>query len=259
MPRVGLNFAEVAAAFEKLLICGEQPTAEKIHEFLGKGTIPVIQKHLNEIFAQSRMDLLSTPNPEETANTPAAKSQAKLAQDLLTPVITTKGVETSSSEPVIATEIPVTTTEPAVENQNNQTGRKFKRERFTRPNQNSGQNSHPNHQNRHIEFEEPVEVSLENLSEETLTIKIRRLESILLKEQMRREVAERITEETREYAESIKEQVAQRINDLRQNMDIVIEQLKAQLREQKQNFDQDLNFYQEQLTKANEKIASLVK
>ena len=46
MARIGINVAEVAAAFEKLLTQGEQPTAEKIQSFLGKGTAPVIQKHL---------------------------------------------------------------------------------------------------------------------------------------------------------------------------------------------------------------------
>ena len=104
-----------------------------------------------------------------------------------------------------------------------------------------------------------AEKPLEELADDTLVAKIRRLESILLKEQMRRDVAERIMIETKDYADTIKEQVSQRINDLRQNMDEVIEQLKTQLREQKHNDDQDLKYYQEQLSKANEKIASLAK
>lgn len=254
MPRVSLNSAEVAAAFEKLLISGEQPTAEKIHELLGKGTLPAIQNRLNEIFEQSRMDLLSIPTTENQSALPA--DLLNPAPEAPTPVEVPAAIV---SEPVIAIEIPPMTAEQPSDNNPSQNGRKFKRERFTRQNNGGHNNNNGNQNNRHSEFEEPVEVSLENLSEETLAIKIRRLESFLLKEQMRREVAERIAEETRDYAESIKEQVAQRINDLRQNMDIIIEQLKVQLREQKQNFDQDLNYYQEQLAKANEKIASLVK
>jgi len=78
----------------------------------------------------------------------------------------------------------------------------------------------------------------------------------IIKEQMRHEVAECITLETKNYADSIKEQVSQRINELKQNMDIAAKQLKTQLREQKQNFDQDLKYYQEQVSKANEKLAS---
>jgi len=96
---------------------------------------------------------------------------------------------------------------------------------------------------------------LEQQSEEQLVTKIRQLESILSKEEMRREVAERITLETKDYADSIKEQVSQRINELKQNMDLVVEQLKTQLREQKQNFEQDLEHYQKQLAKANEALA----
>ena len=128
-----------------------------------------------------------------------------------------------------------------------------KRERFN-------SNSNANSNNTRLEFEAPPEEApLESLSDETLIGKIRRLESILMKEQMRREVAERIMIDTKDYADSIKEQVSQRINDLKQNMDLIIEQLGVQLREQKQNFDQDLKYYQEQLSKANEKIASQVK
>ena len=92
------------------------------------------------------------------------------------------------------------------------------------------------------------------MSAEALVIKIRRLESTLLKEQARRETAEKIALETKDYADMIKEQVAHRINDLRQNMDLVIEQLKTQLREQKQSYADDLKSYQDQINKANQSL-----
>ena len=271
MPRIGLSFAEVAAAFEKILTAGEQPTAEKVHELLGKGSIPSIQKFLNQIFEQSRLDLISSETPEPSQ--PAIENRNELPHDLLTSTETPVQVEeiaplhisseelsreTASLEPRAETSA---SSETSTDNEGAHTGhnKKFKRERFNRHSNNQGSHNQHASQNRQVEFEEAVETPLEQLPEQTLIIKIRRLESILLKEQMRREVAERIMDETKEYADSIKEQVAQRINDLRQNMDIVIEQLKAQLREQKQNFDQDLKFYQEELSKANEKIASMMK
>lgn len=272
MPRVGLSFAEVAAAFEKLLTQGEQPTAERIHELLGKGTVSGIQKYLTQIFEQSRLDLVTQADdqPKHVDNHNA------LSGDLLAPPLGQEvepapaPVEIPQEEPVKEPTPPqeVPNIEPAViptqepteipfenpsENAQGRDGkRNFKRDRFN--------NNRHSHGSRQSELEEaPIEIPLEDLPDETLVAKIRRLESILLKEQMRREVAERIMMDTQDYADLIKEQVSQRINDFRQNMDVVIEQLQTQLREQKQAFDQDLTYYQEQLSKANEKIASLTK
>ncbi len=247
MARIGINFAEVAAAFEKLLTQGEQPTAEKIHALLEKGTIPVIQKHLNHIFEQSRLDLIQ-PDAQEPANVqnhnePPAEINVELTS--LTNDIPVAPQEVSPQEPTVSPNA-------SVAEETTDKDRRFnRRDRF---------NNRHNHQNRAVELEEPIaEKPLEELSDDTLITKIRRLESILMKEQVRREVAERIMIETKDYADTIKEQVAQRINDLRQNMDEVIEQLKTQLREQKHNYDQDLKYYQEQLSKANEKLAGSLK
>jgi hypothetical protein len=56
----------------------------------------------------------------------------------------------------------------------------------------------------------------------------------------------------------IKDQVAQRINELKQTMDESINQLKAEAKSIKQQSDEDLKFYREQLEKANNKIISMV-
>lgn len=244
MARVGLNFVEVAAAFEKLLSQGEQPTPEKILEFLGRGTLPVIQKHLQHIMDQSRLDLIT-----QEERTPAAVNPEPIVH--VAPSVQT--------EPTVTIEAPTpaaTSEKPASSESAAPGKRVFKRDRFA----NRNNNNNGSHQTKPMEFEEiAVEAPLEQLSEETLVTKVRRLESILMKEQLRRESAEKIMVDTKDYAESIKEQVGQRINDLRENMALVVEQLKTQLREQKQNFDQDLKYYQEQLSKANEKIATLIK
>ena len=244
MPRISLSFAEVSAAFEKLLTHGEQPTAEKIQALLGKGNLAGIQKFLVEILAQSRSDLTAKQGEEEPSHAP---------KEPLAPPAPTE----TSAEPSLELTTKDSHQEGEVHPTPSSQRRLVKRERFTR-HPHSPPHSSQNH-SRHIEVEEVAEPSLEQLSDEVLTIKIRRLESSLMKEQMRREMAERIMEETREYADSIKEQVSQRINDLRQTMDLVIEQLKTQLREQKQSFDQDLKLYQDHLNKANEKIVSLLK
>lgn len=256
MPRISISLPEVAAAFEKLLSQGEQPTAEKIQSLLNKGTIAAIQKHLKQIAEQSRLDLVM--HTEKPADITEPKTEPEVTPVVISATQTANGNIVTApavqpAEPVI--ESTADAEAQASPSQDPAHPKRFnKRERFT-----NHRHNHSSHQGKAFEFEEVIETPLENLSEETLIAKIRRLESSLIKEQMRREVSERIAEETKDYAESIKEQVGQRINELRENMDIVIEQLKTQLREQKQNFDQDLKYYQEQLSKANEKIADLLK
>jgi hypothetical protein len=111
-------------------------------------------------------------------------------------------------------------------------------------------------------FDEPKETCqperLEDLDDNALIIKIRRLETLLSKEQSRREAAEKMAEEAKEYADIIKEQIGQRVADLKQSMEVIINQLKAEAREMKHNADSDLKFYREQLQKANVKILSLL-
>jgi len=258
MARINLNFAEVAAAFEKLLTQGEKPTAEKIQALLGKGTVPVIQKHLNHIFEQSRLDL--TPADSQTSS----PADGAPVQDLLSTPEEPKTTETTpaNSEAIKAPAAEKTaataeanTTDTASDKQTGEKNTAPARE-GRRPNNKRDRNDRNNNRHHRVEVEEPpVETPLEQQSEEQLVTKIRQLESILSKEEMRREVAERITLETKDYADSIKEQVSQRINELKQNMDLVVEQLKTQLREQKQNFEQDLEHYQKQLAKANEALA----
>lgn len=288
MARVGIKIAEVAAAFEKILSQGEQPTAEKIQTLLGKSTPLVIQKYINQITNQSRLDL----NTQDVETTPVEAVSAlpetpPFSESIAPKPIRKLRVERPDSRPIIIEKVePLIETlqpekieaqpepsqpaflEPAPAagsfssaNMTTQGRRPFRRERFIRNPVSPHNNNLAPLPSRSPEFEESITVEppLEQLSEETLLIKVRRLESTLMKEQMRREVAERTMKETKNYADSIKEQIAFRINDLQQNMDIVIEQLKNQLRDQKQSFEQDLKHYQEHLAKANEKIASLLK
>jgi len=98
---------------------------------------------------------------------------------------------------------------------------------------------------------------LETREENELVTIVRRLESMLVKEQSRREVAEKLAQEAKEYADSIKEQVTKRLNDLKQMHDTTVEQLKQEAKEVKVSVEKDLDFYREQLGLANEKLIKL--
>ena len=96
-------------------------------------------------------------------------------------------------------------------------------------------------------------------SDRELETIIRRMESLLSKEQSRRETAEKLFEETKEYASAIKKQIADRINELTLAHDAVVTELKSQAREIKLSSERDLMFYRDQLGRANQKIIELIK
>ncbi len=271
MSRATISAAEVRVAFEKLLSQATEPTAQNIHDLLQKGNLAVIQKHLTAIVQASKQDLLSdlpvvdAPSPQEAALPPKAEP----APAVVSPAPTSSEAQGVSVEvkPALSAE-----SQPASHNNHNN-GQKRPQFQVKKPQQNQqrreGQSHHHAHQQNHAnhhphaqqnepvyDYEPAPEAPLESLSTEALIIKIKRLESSLLKEQARRETAEKIALETKDYADTIREQVAHRINDLRQNMDLVIEQLKTQLREQKQNYAQDLKQYQDQINQANQALLS---
>jgi flagellar biosynthesis GTPase FlhF len=229
MARIALTKEEVMAAFEKLLAEGTTPSAENIHGLLGKGSIGAINRYIKEIIDENNQALL---NGRNAADAPKTSLTADATLDLPFDASARDVGNEASPAP-----------EPSRINENLDTHhfevkKRRPEERRTEP--------------------EIIEAPIESLSEENLAIKVRRLESMLLKEQARREASERTALETQTYADSIKEQVSERISDTRQTMEIVIEQLKHQLKEQKQNYETDLKFYREQLEKANKKLTELL-
>lgn len=94
-------------------------------------------------------------------------------------------------------------------------------------------------------------------NEQDSNIKIKKLQSALLKEQTRRDVAEKMAREAKVYADLIKEQFTQRISDLKENMESQISFLNNQIRNLEQSSEKDLAYYRELLDKANKKIISL--
>lgn len=104
-------------------------------------------------------------------------------------------------------------------------------------------------------FGEYYQISnLDSLDEQALKMNIRRLETCLNKEQSRRDAAEKMAREAKEYAEIIKEQIAHRINDLQAMMDVQINQLKSEINELREQSEADLDYYRRQLNKANDKL-----
>lgn len=222
MARIALTKEEVMAAFEKLIGEGSTPSAENIHALLGKGSIGMINRYIKEIIEENNQNLLQNRNPESKD----ASKATSLDLPFDAPVRDAGNVQPSAPEPLKPEAPPQIEVKKRVEE-------------------------------RRVETETP-ETPLESLSESELVIKIRRLESMLLKEQARREASERVALDTQTYADTIKELVSERISDIRQAMELVIEQLKQQLKEQKQNYELDLKFYREQLEKANKKLTELL-
>jgi hypothetical protein len=97
------------------------------------------------------------------------------------------------------------------------------------------------------------------LNESDTEIKTRKLHAALIKEQSRRESAEHMSRDAKNYAEAIKEQVTHRVNELKDTLEGQIAFLNTQIRTLKKTSEQDLEYYREQLTKANKKIISLTK
>jgi hypothetical protein len=99
-----------------------------------------------------------------------------------------------------------------------------------------------------------VSENLDTLNTTQLVAKVRRLESILNKEVSRRERADLMARDAKEYAEAVKAQIGSRINDIRQSMEITIDSLQAQLKALRENAEKDLRFYREALQKAHSKL-----
>lgn len=97
------------------------------------------------------------------------------------------------------------------------------------------------------------------LNEPNEDIKIKKLYAALVKEQMRRETAEKISKEAKSYADNIKEQATQRIADIRDSLEEQIAFLNGQIRQLKHDAEKSLDHYRSQLEKSNLHLAFLKK
>ena len=107
-----------------------------------------------------------------------------------------------------------------------------------------------------VDFKPLSTLDLAQLDKKDLIIMVRKLQSILTRENNRTETAEKLSREANNYAQELKEQVGLRINELKESMSVQIVQLQNQMQEFKQQAGEDLNYYRKQLEKASAKLSS---
>ncbi len=100
--------------------------------------------------------------------------------------------------------------------------------------------------------------SLQGMTKEQLEIKILQLESLLMKEKSRRESAEGMARDLRDYAEILKEEVGRRMEGMEQSFEGTINELHTEVRQLRMNASADLKFYRDVLAKANAKVSELL-
>jgi paraquat-inducible protein B len=88
------------------------------------------------------------------------------------------------------------------------------------------------------------------LNEADDEIKIKKLYSALVKESIRREIAERLAKDVKSYSDVIQEQSKQRISDLKESLDAQIAFLTQQIKTLKEESAKNLNYYRDELKKA---------
>lgn len=89
------------------------------------------------------------------------------------------------------------------------------------------------------------------LNEKNTDIKIKKLYSALIKEQIRRKTTEEITKQIKIYAEAIKEQTTKRISDLKELLNEQINFLEENIKNLEKESEINLKYYRKQLQKSN--------
>ena len=99
----------------------------------------------------------------------------------------------------------------------------------------------------------------QGVSDPQLQLRVRKLEAMLVKEQSRRECAEKMVLEIKDYAETLKAQVTKRIDDFRQSTEQEKMALMQQIKLLKSESEQDLKYYRSLLEQANQKFIQQAK
>ena len=225
MARTGITYEDVSKVIENLMVNGEKPTILKIREALGGiGSPNTISKY----FKQWK-DKAIESNKEAT-NTPSSS------------------IEPSSKEEQTITEL-----EP-IENETQPAA-----EKTLKSLDSTIKSLIDNAQNISSELLNTMSNEWNIiLSEKNDEIKIRKLHAALIKEQTRREAAEKVAQESKIYSEVLKEQVSQRISDLKDALEAEIAFLNGQIRKLKKEAESDIDYYRTQLEKANNKLIEVV-
>ena len=267
-----VTYEEVAEAAQTVLLSGRKPTIAAVKEHLGDRASPAMIGQFLKTWKtqavssneQGTQDLLSqiAPVPEKTFE----------------PVL--RGVEmvevpAIQVPPVLPEPLVLTPTKPEQPAQSQErTHREHPRSHHKQRNGHQRQQQHrtPREDGEGEREGEPADLldqassafgdyyqvkNLDSLDEQTLRVHLRTLETCLNKEQSRRDAAEKMAHQAMEYAEVLKAQIAQRINDIRQLMEEQIQRLQSEIVFVREKAEQDLLYYREQLNKANHKIMQL--
>jgi len=221
MARTGITYEDVAKIIEELMIKGDKPTILSIREGLGgvgsPNTISKYLKEWREKALQSNKQTSELNIPDETIEE-SEKTIVLEQSDNIQSKVTSATTSLESLDPIVQSLL--------------QSSKKLSSELLNA-----------------MSHEWDI-----ILNEKNDDIKIRKLHSALIKEQARREVAEKIAQESKSYSETIKEQVAQRINELKESLESEVAFLNGQIRKLKKESETDIDYYRDQLDKANNKL-----
>ncbi|MDA7742431.1 DNA-binding protein [Francisellaceae bacterium] len=263
MARPGITYDDVATAAQSLLMKAEKITIVKLKEELGgHGSTTTISKHYKEWKEKAMASSAAEAGAPEEKTQPSFALEpapaAKQPED-------EKVIESKSEEKKV--------TEKPIEKNEAEAKKSQARPAITKP-----QTPPKAPLSRPKELDPEVKLLIENakhLSQEMLAtmsdewdvilnekdpdMKVKKLHAALIKEQSRRESAESMGRDAQLYADAIKEQIAHRVDELRDTLESQISFLNGQIRYLKKSAEEDLEFYRKQLTQANEKIISLAK
>lgn len=239
MARPGLSYEEVIEHAKRLIDNGENPSIMKIRESLGgRGSPNTISKYLKEWKeSQSKSELPKEKTIIKTAEKPTETELTKHNTQTEAFERTKKEMLKTMSENTSKNTLKVDTTS----DKNIQTLITHAKE-----------------------FSQEILASMSNewdsiLNESDDNIKIRRLHAALIKEQSRREAAEQIACEAKAYTSMIKDQVSQRIHDVKEALEEQIGFLKAEIKKLKKESEENLLYYRERLDQANKALADKLK
>ncbi|MBG8551346.1 kinesin [Francisella tularensis] len=92
------------------------------------------------------------------------------------------------------------------------------------------------------------------LNESDDNIKIKKLYSALVKESIRHETDERLAKDAKSYCDLVQEQAKQRISDLKESLESQITFLTQQIKDLKVESAKNLDYYRNELKKANRSL-----
>lgn len=259
---MSVSYKAVAAAAKKIVDSGNEPTIHRISEKLGnhKGISACLEKWLELHQPDLTNDTQSTPETadagiseniylttanvspstpdDSTATTPASPAQSAApseASDINTP----KHIDLSATAlPPNVSDIGATTA-PATPTQST-TPSKDALDLILKDDLTSSESER-----------------FKGMSNTQLTIQVRRLESLIAKEQSRCLSTKNITRDLRNYMDTIQQEAELRIEQIKQSSQEAVSKLRQQIAQSRQVNTGDLAHYREALLKAEGKIQAL--